>query len=150
MASALDDNYDSLYSAEKFIEQIDERTFVLFTPTLDSLNNAIPSAKEHLLASNPKKEKPLFVLSKQTLIPLCNASDIAHLTAYNHQSEACVQWYRESVKKLYKAVIEAKDLWTEKLALETMKYKHNLIQSWKAMCTLEKGLTHHQTECQTV
>eukprot|EP00957_Ditylum_brightwellii_P202629 15331012-Ditylum_brightwellii.AAC.1 len=31
-----------------------------------------------------------------------------------------------------------------------MKYKHDPIRSWKVMHTLEKGLTHHHTECRTV
>eukprot|EP00957_Ditylum_brightwellii_P150829 11484681-Ditylum_brightwellii.AAC.1 len=31
-----------------------------------------------------------------------------------------------------------------------MKYAHDPIKSWKAMRTLEKGLTHHHTQCQTI
>eukprot|EP00957_Ditylum_brightwellii_P172415 13125970-Ditylum_brightwellii.AAC.1 len=31
-----------------------------------------------------------------------------------------------------------------------MKYAHDPIKSWKAMQTLEKGLTHHHTQCWTV
>eukprot|EP00957_Ditylum_brightwellii_P051905 3936769-Ditylum_brightwellii.AAC.1 len=49
-----------------------------------------------------------------------------------------------------KAVKDAKESWAKQLAIDTMKYAHNPIKSWKTMRTLEKGLTHHHTQCWTI
>mmetsp|Transcript_27061 Transcript_27061/g.39217 ORF Transcript_27061/g.39217 Transcript_27061/m.39217 type:complete len:188 (-) Transcript_27061:111-674(-) len=56
-------------------------------PTLPALDDAITSAESELLAGNPEKDKPWFVLSEATLVPLCARRDTAQLSYYNNRSE---------------------------------------------------------------
>jgi len=56
-------------------------------PTLPALDDAITSAESELLAGNPEKDKPWFVLSEATLVPLCACRDTAQLSYYNNRSE---------------------------------------------------------------
>mmetsp|Transcript_30728 Transcript_30728/g.45818 ORF Transcript_30728/g.45818 Transcript_30728/m.45818 type:complete len:132 (-) Transcript_30728:54-449(-) len=103
-----------------------------------------------IIGCNPKKDKPWFVISGKTLIPLCNAHDHAHLQFHNNMSETNRMQYHEKEKAVTKAVIAAKELWAQRLTIDTMKYADDPIKSWKATWTPEKGLTHHHTQCQTI
>eukprot|EP00957_Ditylum_brightwellii_P112363 8567061-Ditylum_brightwellii.AAC.1 len=44
----------------------------------------------------------------------------------------------------------AKSTWAQRLTLDCMAYRTDPIKAWKAMRTLEKGLTHNHTTCRTV
>eukprot|EP00957_Ditylum_brightwellii_P115054 8775756-Ditylum_brightwellii.AAC.1 len=118
--------------------------------TSSSLDEVILTAETALLVRNPKKDKPWFDLSKNTLAPICNAHSHTHLQYHNKPSDTNRLHYREMEKVMNKAVIDAKELWAKQPALNTMKYTHDPIKSWKDMQIIKKGLTHHHTQCQTI
>eukprot|EP00957_Ditylum_brightwellii_P041110 3112299-Ditylum_brightwellii.AAC.1 len=97
-------------------------------PTLPALDNVIASAETELLAGNPEKDKPWFVLSEATLIPIYARRDTAQLLYYNKWSETNRLAYRESEKDVKKAVNNAKNLWAKQLAMDTMQYAHDPIK----------------------
>eukprot|EP00957_Ditylum_brightwellii_P205902 15345933-Ditylum_brightwellii.AAC.1 len=56
----------------------------------------------------------------------------------------------QKTKALEAQVQIAKSTWAQRLAYDCMVYRTDPVKAWKAMRTLEKGLSHHHSTCCTV
>eukprot|EP00957_Ditylum_brightwellii_P028449 2148052-Ditylum_brightwellii.AAC.1 len=119
-------------------------------PDKDTLHDVIFNAKQELLQGNPEKDKPWFVLSKDTLLPSCATCDQAQMKFFHWPSEANRHQLHIATKALQAQVKIAKSTWAQQLAIDCLAYGMDPIKAWKAMRTLEKGLSHHHSTCCTV
>eukprot|EP00957_Ditylum_brightwellii_P100910 7690863-Ditylum_brightwellii.AAC.1 len=72
------------------------------------------------------------------------------MKAFHWPSLANHQQLRIATKALEAQVQIAKSEWARRLAYDCMEYCMDPIKAWKAMRTLEKGLSHYHAKCRTV
>eukprot|EP00957_Ditylum_brightwellii_P207138 15351644-Ditylum_brightwellii.AAC.1 len=119
-------------------------------PSEDAFHSVINNVEQTLLLGNPEHDKPWFVQSITTLTPLLEKCHRALLVVHDHTSESNKHAFCKAKNDLAAAVHVAKSDWAHTFAYNCMQYKTNQIKSWKAMRTLEKGLTHHHAKCCTL
>eukprot|EP00957_Ditylum_brightwellii_P179706 13689448-Ditylum_brightwellii.AAC.1 len=74
----------------------------------------------------------------------------ALIVAHDCPTKSNKHAFRSAKSVLAAAVRVAKSDWARTLENDCMQYKTDPVKSWKAVRTLEKGLTHHHAKCRTV
>eukprot|EP00957_Ditylum_brightwellii_P137481 10482005-Ditylum_brightwellii.AAC.1 len=69
---------------------------------------------------------------------------------FHWPSAANCHHLRAATKALEAQARIAKSIWAQRFAYDCMAYHTDPVKAWKAMRTLEKGLSHHHSTCRTV
>eukprot|EP00957_Ditylum_brightwellii_P036052 2731654-Ditylum_brightwellii.AAC.1 len=71
------------------------------------------------------------------------------MKAFHWPSLANRQQLQTATNALETQVHIAKSEWARRLTYVCMEYRTDPVKAWKAIRTLEKGLSHHHTKCRT-